>query len=373
MATIPFMLICGSLLGLAAGFIMHRADFCLAGMFRDLFLFGMVFKLRLLLLLIVASMLLFEAARLAGIISLYPFPLFGSPSLNAPLGGLIFGIGMVLAGGCVVGSLYKTGSGSIPSLIAVIGLVAGSALFAEFFPWWSSINTAATFLKGKITLAQALGVPPFLPISVATVIITPWIISWYRRGELARPTYTNGSLQPWIAALLLTLIGFLSVIAIGMPMGITTSYAKAAAVTEAAFFPEHYAGVKFFQTIPLQYKQPISGETLRGGPGKELDAIAVIQYPLIFGIVVGSALSTLLLGEFRIRWKAPLRQYLSVAVGGVLMGVASRMAAGCNVWHLFGGLPILSIQSILFACGLFPGAWLGATLLSRYVIPDRGR
>lgn len=368
MATIPFMLICGSLLGLAAGFIMHRADFCLAGMFRDLFLFKAVFKLRILLVLIVSSTLLFEAARLANIIKLYPFPLFGSPSLTAPLGGLIFGIGMVLAGGCVVGSLYKTGSGSIPSLVAVIGLVAGSALFAEFFPWWRSITAAATVLKGKITLAQVLGVPPFLPIVVVIVITIPLFISWYRRGDLVRPTYTEGSLQPWIAALLLTLIGLVSVIAIGMPLGITTSYAKAAAFTEAAFYPEHYAGVKFFQTTPLQYKQPITGELLRGGPGKELDAIALIQFPLIFGIVAGSALSTMLLGEFRIRWRLPLRQYLSVAVGGVLMGVASRMAAGCNVWHLLGGLPILSIQSILFASGLFPGAWLGARLITRFII-----
>jgi len=208
---------------------------------------------------------------------------------------------------------------------------------------------------------------------VATIIAIPFFIAWHRQGILVRTTYTEGSLQPWIAALLISLIGLLSVIAIGMPLGITTSYAKAAALTEATLFPEHYAGVKFFQTAPLAYLQPVTGELLRGGPGKGLDGIALIQYPLIFGIVAGSALSAALLGEFRIRWKAPLRQYLSVAVGGILMGVASRMAAGCNVWHLFGGLPILSMQSILFACGLLPGAWLGAILLSHYVIPDKGR
>lgn len=367
MATIPLMLLCGSLLGITAGFIMHRADFCLAGMFRDLFLFKAVFKLRILLLLIVTSMLLFEAARVTGIIRQYPFPSFGAPSLAAPLGGMIFGIGMVLAGGCVVGSLYKTGSGSIPSLVAVIGLIAGSALFAEFFPWWSEITADATFLKGKITLAQALGVPPTLLTATVAVVALPWIFSTYRSGGWIRPIYTDGSLQPWIAALLLALIGFISVIAIGMPLGITSSYAKAAAMTEAALCPTHYAGVKFFQrTYP--YTQPLTGEQLRGGPGKDIDAIALIQFPLVFGIVAGGALSTVLLGEFRIRWKLPFRQYLSVAIGGVLMGLASRMAAGCNVWHLLGGIPILALQSMLFLVGLFPGAWLGARLLSRYVI-----
>lgn len=362
------MLACNALLGLAAGFIMHRSDFCLAGMFRDLFLFRAVFKLRILLLLIFTSMLLFEGARHAGIIQLYPFPAFGSPSLAAPFGGMLFGIGMVLAGGCVVGSLYKTGSGSVPSLVAVIGLVAGSALFAEIFPWWSSINSAATILKGKITLPLALGITPTALIAVAAAILIPWGVAVYRQGGWIRTIYTEGSLQPWLAALLLALIGLISVVAIGMPLGITSSYAKAAAITEAAICPEHYASLNFFQRTPLPYQQPITGELLFGGPGKEFDAIALIQYPLVFGIIAGSALSTILLGEFRIRWKLPASQYLSVAIGGVLMGLASRMAAGCNVWHLLGGLPIMAIQSMLFLAGLFPGAWLGARLLNRFVI-----
>lgn len=368
MATTSFMLIFGSLLGIAAGFIMHRADFCLAGMFRDLFLFKAVFKLRILLLLVVTSMLLFEAARLTGILSIYPFPLFSSPSLAAPLGGMIFGIGMVLAGGCVVGSLYKAGTGSVPSMVAIAGLVAGSAIFAEFFPWWSTFIASATFLKGKVTLAQALDISPSVPLAVATLIALPWLVTACRSGKLARRVYTEGTVQPWLAALLLALIGLVSAIAIGMPLGITTSYAKAAAITEAAICPEHYAHLKFFQTTPLQYRVPLTGELLRGGPGKEFDAISLVQFPLVFGIVAGGSLSALLLRELKVRWKLPLRQYLSAVTGGILMGLASRMAAGCNVWHLMGGLPIMAIQSMLFLIGLFPGAWLGSILLSRYVV-----
>jgi len=368
MAIIAFMILCGTLLGLAAGFIMHRSDFCLAGMFRDLFLFRTVFKLRILLLLIITSMLLFEIARLTGIIRLYPFPLFSSPSLAAPLGGMIFGIGMVLAGGCVVGSLYKTGSGSVPSLVAIIGLVAGSAIFAEIFPWWGRISAAASVLKGKVTVAQALDIPAVIPAAVAAAIALPWIVAVYRRGGWVRRAYTDGSLQPWKAALFLSLISLISAVAIGMPLGITTAYAKAAAVAEAAFYPGHFAGLDYFRTTSLQYTQPLTGEMLHGGPGREMDAVALIQFPLIGGIVAGGALSTLMLGEFRIRWKLPLRQYLSAAAGGVLMGLASRMAAGCNVWHLLGGLPIMAIQSILFLSGLLPGAWIGARLLTRYIV-----
>ncbi|MCF6187818.1 MAG: YeeE/YedE family protein, partial [Desulfobulbaceae bacterium] len=74
--------------------------------------------LRALLLLIVASMVLFEMFRQLGFLPLYPFPLLGSPSLANIVGGILFGIGMVTAAGCVVGTLYKMGGGSVISATA---------------------------------------------------------------------------------------------------------------------------------------------------------------------------------------------------------------------------------------------------------------
>jgi hypothetical protein len=53
------------------------------------------------------------------------------------------------------------------------------------------------------------------------------------------------------------------------------------------------------------------------------------------------------------------------AAGGLLMGLASRMAPTCNVWHLLGGLPILAASSILFFIGMLGGAFLGGILLAR--------
>jgi rhodanese-related sulfurtransferase len=45
------------------------------------------------------------------------------------LGGILFGIGMVIAGGCVAGSLFRAGEGSIPAFIAAIGMIIGMAAF----------------------------------------------------------------------------------------------------------------------------------------------------------------------------------------------------------------------------------------------------
>lgn len=363
-----FILIVCLLFGLAAGFVMHRSDFCIAGIFRDLFLFRTVFKLRILLFLVACSMLLFEIARQLGLLSIYPFPLFGSPSLANIFGGLIFGVGMVLAGGCVVGSLYKMGSGSILSAVACAGLIAGSAIYAEIHPWWSAIISKTTFFKGKVTIPQILGIAPMPIILLFTLASLPYFMRCFRCGFMTRQTYADGSLQPWKAALLLSLISFASCIFIGMPLGITTAYAKMAAYLESIFSAAHVGELVFFKLQPLKYLQPFTDMPLVGGPGPYLDAIAMIQFPLICGIVLGGTLSCAMLKELHISVKAPLRQYISVAIGGIIMGLASRMTPACNVWHLMGGLPILAAQSILFLIGLLPGAWLGSVLLSKVVI-----
>ena len=348
---------------------MHRSDYCLAGMFRDFFLFKRTDKLRSLLLLVVVTMLLFEGARLLGLLPNYPFPLFYAPSVANVAGGLLFGVGMVLAGGCVVGTLYKMGAGSVLSAIAFVGLVIGSAAYAEIFPFWSAFIKRATFFPGKITLPQILDVAPTVPVLLIAAAGGALLLRWRRQGAFRHTSPVAGDLQPWRAALLLAIISLLSAVVIGMPLGITSSYAKIGGWFEQIVLPGHVDASGFFQAVPLHYKHPLTGADLAGGAAPRFDAIAAIQFPLLIGIVLGSAVSALLLGEWHIRRGIPGRQLVSAFTGGVVMGYASRMAPTCNVWHLLGGLPMLAASSLLFLAGLLPGAWLGGRLLTSLVIP----
>jgi uncharacterized protein len=363
----PMIMAISLVLGVATGFIMHRSDFCLAGMFRDLFIFRQNFMLRILALAVVASMALFEAARQAGFL-LYPFPLFGPPSLANVAGGLAFGVGMVLAGGCVVGTLYKMGSGSLLSAIAFAGLIAGSALYAEIHPLWTQFALATTIFKGMVTIPQIVGVDSE-PVVVIVAFCSFFLFyRWFREGNYERRSHAEGYLQPWKAALLLALVGFSSAVTLGMPLGITTAYAKLGAYLEGFVFPAHLAGLTYFKAIPLDYICPINNTRLLGGAGPRIDAIAAIQFPLILGIIAGGTLSAHLLGEFKVYLKVPFRQCISALAGGIIMGLASRMVPGCNVWHLLGGLPILAGQSVLFLLGLLPGAWIGSRILTKWVV-----
>jgi hypothetical protein len=355
-------------LGVFSGVIMHRSDYCMAGMFRDFFLFKRTFMLRTLLLLIVSSMILFELARQAGLLPLYPFPLLYSPTPANVIGGFLFGVGMVLAGGCVVGTLYKMGSGSILSFVVFTGLVTGSALYAEIHPVWTSFVKGTTFFKGRITVSQLLGTDPVIIISLCAAVGLVFIARWHRDGKLTRLSHAEGYIQPWKAAVLLSFAGLFSYVLVGMPLGVTSSYAKISGYIEGLFFREHVEGLAYYRAVPLKYVHPITGAQLQGGGGPRFDAISAIQFPLIIGIVLGSALSALKLGEFRLYFKLPFRQYLSAFSGGVIMGLASRMAPTCNVWHLMGGIPIMAMSSLLFLVGLFPGAWTGSKILAAKVI-----
>jgi len=355
----------GLVLGLCAGFIMHRSDFCLAGMFRDLFTFRQVAMLRFLFLLISFSILLFEAARLCGIFKAYPFPSFGPPSLTNVIGGGVFGIGMVLAGGCVVGTLYKLGAGSILSFFAFIGLIVGSTAYTEIHAAWSGFRTATTF-STAVTIPQELGIDPF-PLMLAIFVISFYCcLRWYRAGKLVRRSPAAGYLQPYKAAVCLAIVGVCSCLVTGKPVGITTAYAKMGAYAESAVLSDHYQQLK--KAKPVEYVSPLTRVRLPWSTEPEFDAVSLVQYPLIVGIIAGGALSALLLREFKVYYRLPLRQYASAITGGFIMGLACRMAPGCNIWHLFGGVPILASQSLLFLAGLVPGAWLGSGLLVRVVL-----
>lgn len=359
------------ILGIASGFIMHRSDFCLAGMFRDLFLFRSSPLMRSLVLLITANMFLFELAHFFGLLDYsLPSSLYGLPSLTNLLGGTLFGIGMVLAGGCVVGTLYKLGSGNVPACCSFAGLVIGSTLYAEFHPQWKQL--ANTLRLGEAaTLPQLLGLPPIIVFLAVLIILSLFLYRWQQNGQLKRLNIVKGYLQPSTAAVMLAVISLFSFTLLGMPLGITTSYAKFGAYFEQLIIPEHVATLGYFQGRGFHYFSPLASQNLNAGAGPFWDGLSLVQFPLIGGIVLGSAGSTILLGRFKLRFNLPKAQLVSALIGGILMGLAARMTPACNVWHLMGGLPLLSLSSLLFTLGLFPGAWLGTRLLTHFVLPSQ--
>ncbi|MHB8881620.1 MAG: YeeE/YedE family protein [Thermodesulfovibrionales bacterium] len=338
---------------------MHRSDFCIAGAFRDIFLTRDLFRLRALFLLVCVTSVLVYLGRSTGLITSYPPSFFGAPSPMNLAAGMIFGIGMVLAGGCVTGTLYKMGTGNFISLFAFGGLLFGTVLFGFVYPFYRPYAEALVPGVTFTALEHFTGI--LLPVGIL-LLLSFFFLFQNGRIVLAQNSYARGYLDPWKAAVIIAFLILISFIVTGRPLSVTAGLTKIADSVAERIMPAHRgfvgdAPIRFF------YGEAVDRSNLPG-----LDPVVLTQIPMIFGIVAGSFFSSLLLGEFSLRPFPPLRQVCSGFFGGTLMGCGSLMAGGCTVWHFMGGLPLLVFQSLLFTCGVVFGAFIGSRILVRTIL-----
>lgn len=128
------------LLGLALGFGLHRSRFCVAAAFRDAILFGDTGLTRAVLLALALSSASFAIIQQKALVSGAPLPGNLYPISAATVAGaLLFGAGLVPAGGCACSTLLRLGEGHALYLWVLAGIVAGSLAGAYHFPWWESL------------------------------------------------------------------------------------------------------------------------------------------------------------------------------------------------------------------------------------------
>jgi len=142
------------LCGLGLGYILQRSRFCIASAYTDLFLFKDGTLFRALLVFIFVSSVGFFLVELSPNREGFVVAL-GWPTI---LGGLLFGCGMVLAGGCAAGTIMRLGEGYILFIPALLGLIIGSTLGSFHYPFWHSSPYAkyAVFLPDLVGWAGAL-------------------------------------------------------------------------------------------------------------------------------------------------------------------------------------------------------------------------
>lgn len=354
------------LIGLILGSIFYRADFCMAGMFRDVFLFRNYSMLRSLAVYLAAAMVLFFLIRQSGFALFNPPPVYTYPSAATLAGGLVFGVGMVLAGGCVVGTLYKMASGNLTNLIAFCGIIAGSLLYAETHSLWESFRDNTVIVESRLLSdISPLGEKAFIIVAAAASIVV--FMRWAVQGKLKYEAYAEGYLKPWKAALIIAVLNASAYMLSGWPMGVTTAYAKIGAFIENLFVPSHAGGLQYFNQDSISAIAP-SGMKIAGGAGPRMDVIFFTESALVAGIVIGAFATASWFKEFKIYGLPPRRQAVSAFVGGLLLAFGARIAAGCNLKFVLGALPFFALQGIVFAAGMIGGAFLGTVILKKIVI-----
>jgi len=155
------------LFGAAFGVIFQRSRFCLVRAFREPFMTGDAEHTRAASLALVVSTLGFAILKFTDLKDKgeWVFPAAGLGSLA---GGLAFGVGMTLAGGCGAGSLWRAGEGQVKLWVTVACFALSASL--------------VRLVAAQTGLLQKLGAAVFLPSTLgwagAIVLIVAIALGW---------------------------------------------------------------------------------------------------------------------------------------------------------------------------------------------------
>jgi uncharacterized protein len=154
--------------GGAFGYVIQRGGFCLMRALSNLYLMGDATIGRAYTLALLVAMVGVQALSTAGLVDIPVRPFHWMSNVT---GGLIFGAGMVLAGGCSGSTWYRVGEGAVGAWIVLLGFALGATTVRLGFlgPLRAALQ-APTIGEASPTLATALGISPWL------VIVALWIV-----------------------------------------------------------------------------------------------------------------------------------------------------------------------------------------------------
>ena len=137
------------LFGVGFGTIISRAQICFTSAFRDLFITGRGYMAKAVIIgMMVSTIGVFSYVMLG----LPPKIMWAAP--NAIIGGFLFGVGIVIAGGCECGWMYRAVEGQVHYWIVGIGNVIGSTLLAATWDYYAT-PLATSF--PRINLLEVFG------------------------------------------------------------------------------------------------------------------------------------------------------------------------------------------------------------------------
>lgn len=132
--------------GCCFGFILQKSRFCFTASMRDPCITGSTSVTRAVLIAFAITTIGFTAIKYGAHVNGGAIPGQGyimPISLATAVGGIIFGIGMVIAGGCASGTLMRVGEGFGMQMLSLFFFVIGSLIGANHMGWWT-LNFNAT-------------------------------------------------------------------------------------------------------------------------------------------------------------------------------------------------------------------------------------
>ena len=160
--------------------------------------------------------------------------------------------------------------------------------------------------------------------------------------------------SPYLVGALIGVLSWISFYTSDKPIGVSTTFVRAAGMIEKQFGPDRVARNLYFTKTNVK-----------------LDW----QWMLVIGIFVGAFLSAASSGDFRLQLNPPLwasrfggivlRRLIWAFVGGFLLLFGARMAGGCTSGHGISGAMQLAPGSWAFFASFFLSGLVTAGLMFR--------
>lgn len=362
--------------GLTFGVILQRSRLCFASAFRDLFLLRDGGNLRGIATGLAVATVGFALIQVRAVPTPSPDTLPSQAHLfpvgpQLIVGGLLFGVGMVLAGGCVSGTLYRIGEGYVGSLVALGGIGAGLVVASQHWNWWWQTFTAhnpTIWLPGTLGFAGAIALT--LALLGAVYLGTIW---WELRSgprpsfALKRPAEKPAlTMGDWLRQRYAAVFGrgwsFASgAVALAVLNVFVYLYDHPLGVTgEIGNWANRASAVIGIQAPTLLGASGLAGCLLVANPAASWINTGTM---LDGGVIFGSLIAALFAGEFKIRVpRQPVRYAQSIG-GGALMGYGAGIAAGCTIGAFYSAVPSLGLNGWVFGLALLVGAFGGVQII----------
>ncbi|MFN8736962.1 MAG: YeeE/YedE family protein [Betaproteobacteria bacterium] len=334
------------------GFVAQRTNFCTMGAVADIANFGDWTRMRQWLLAIGVAIVATSALAATGQIdpgkSLYATPRF--TLLGYVVGGLLFGFGMVLAGGCGSKTLVRVGGGSLKALVVfiVLGLTAYITLRGALGVFRVNVieplGTRLVTTQDLPTLAAA-----------ATGLAKPalqWTLGLLIGGALIAFALVRRDFRQWENLLAGFVIGGV-IAAIWFVSGHLGHLTEHPETLEETFLATNSGRMESLSFVaPMAY---VLDWLMFFSDKSKVLTLGVVA---VFGVVTGAAASALLTRTFRWEGFGNTEDTANHLVGAVLMGFGGVTAMGCTVGQGLSGVSLLAAGSFIAIGAIVVGALL---------------
>ncbi|WP_119289942.1 YeeE/YedE family protein [Azohydromonas sediminis] len=336
------------------GAIANRSNFCTMGAVSDVVNMGHWGRMRMWLLAIAVAIVGTNLLFHAGLIDV-PKTIYQRTTLSwlsLLVGGVLFGIGMSLAGGCANKNLIRVGGGSVRSLVVLtfLAISAYMTLKGLFGQWRASVLDPVSLDLGKMGLSdQSLAslVAKITGIEAKTALMaTLWAVGLALAAFAFADKRFRANATQWSAGL-----GIGAVVVAGWYLTGHLGFGENPETLENVYFATNTRTLESMSFVaPTAYTL----ELLMLWTDKSLRVTFGIATAL--GVIAGSLAWALASKTFRWEGFASFDDLRNQLIGAVLMGFGGVTAMGCTVGQGLSGVSTLAIGSFIALAGIIAGS-----------------